>query len=163
MIKVVLVFMLLICSCSYSFRGSLSSHLKTIYIDDFFNKATEYRNYSTEITTQVFQAFNNDNTLRSAKKEDANLILKGNIESVTKTSSAVNVKNDQLQTDKYKLSVTISIECKDVKENKIIVKTNIQQDTFIPFSASESDIDEAIRTLLKRITELVVDNVIGAW
>ncbi len=108
------------------------------------------------------QAFIDDNTLLSVPKNKADLVLTGNIESVSRKTTKVDLSN-QAAASSYEIAVVVSIECKNVKTKKAIVKTRIDRSAQIDASATNSEIDEKINALLDEIKDLIVDRVIGAW
>jgi hypothetical protein len=63
----------------YSFKGALPSYLKTISIPLFEDK-TSWAGLREDFTTQVIDAFINDNTLNVIEDEkSADLVLRGTI------------------------------------------------------------------------------------
>jgi outer membrane lipopolysaccharide assembly protein LptE/RlpB len=154
--------LLIISSCSYSFRGSLPSNLKTIYISPFGEKDTGGRALAANFTNVVNQAFIDDNTLLSVPKNKADLVLTGNIESVSRTTTKVDLANRAAATG-YEIKVIVSVECVTVSTKKSLVKTRIDRNAQIDANASNIEIDAKIAQLLDEIKDIVVDRVIGAW
>ena len=81
-----------ITGCGYTTRSAIANKFKTIYITPFVNKidvtrdadvGTKYKVYrpllETDITRAVSDKFLFDGNLRPAKKESADLILKGEL------------------------------------------------------------------------------------
>lgn len=160
--RVVFLFALVLSSCMYSFRGSLPSNLKTIHIASFGERNTGGRALAAEFTHTVNQAFIDDNTLLSVRKDKADLVLTGNIESVSRKTTKVDLSN-QAAAAGYEIRVVVSIECKNVKTKKALVKTSIERSSQIDASATSQAIDETIEVLLDEIKDSIVDRVIGAW
>lgn len=159
----ILLIVLLLESCAYSFRGSLPEHLKRIYIQEFGNKTTDGRDFSALFSDMVETEFINDNSLQKAPKEQADLHLRGNIESIKINPASVTNTDNRAVAEQFKISVSVSIVCKDVLNDKDIVKTSILREAFVDANANEAEISVSIETLLKEISENIVDQVIGAW
>jgi outer membrane lipopolysaccharide assembly protein LptE/RlpB len=108
--------------CAYSSRNALPPHLKTIAIPVFHNK-TYVEDYTRKIEVEVTEAVRNAvvqaGELKLANREDADLILEGE---VTK------MEREILRVDRYgepaevRLTIRARISIYDVKEAKYLVK-----------------------------------------
>ena len=161
-INLVLIIFLLT-SCAYSFRGSLPENLKRIHIEAFGNKTNDGRDFSSLFSDLVETDFINDNTLQKSPKPNADLVLTGNIESIRINPASLKNTDNRAIADQFKISVSVSIVCKDIINEKDLVKSTILREAFIDANANEAEITTSIETLLKEISENIVDQVIGAW
>jgi outer membrane lipopolysaccharide assembly protein LptE/RlpB len=108
--------------CAYTSRNALPPHLKTIAIPVFHNK-TYVEDYTRKIEVEVTEAVRNAvvqaGELKLANREDADLILEGE---VTK------MEREVLRVDRYgepaevRLTIRARISIYDVKEAKYMVK-----------------------------------------
>lgn len=149
--------------CAYSFRGSLPENLKRIHIEAFGNKTNDGRDFSSLFSDLVETDFINDNTLQKSQKSNADLILSGNIESIIINPASLKNTDNRAIADQFKISVRVSIVCKDIINEKELVKSTILREAFIDANANEAEITTSIESLLREISENIVDQVIGAW
>lgn len=108
--------------CAYSSRNALPPHLKTIAIPVFHNK-TYVEDYTRKVEVEVTEAVRNAvvqaGELKLANREDADLILEGE---VTK------MEREVLRVDRYgepaevRLTIRARISIYDVKEAKYMIK-----------------------------------------
>ena len=111
--------------CAYSSRNALPPHLKTIAVPVFHNKTyvEDYtRKIEVEVTESVRNAVVQAGELKLANREDADLILEGE---VTK------MEREILRVDRYgepaevRLTIRARISIYDVKEAKYMVKNQL--------------------------------------
>lgn len=143
-------------SCvSYSFKGSLPSYLKTIYIP-VFEDNTGYPGASLLLTQKVSDQFVKDNTLRTlGNREEADLILTGKIVSIT---VAPQVVQGGEVVESYLLRVNVSIECLDTHTQKPLWSGTISKDA--PF---ENDYQPALEEVFDLIADEILNKTIAAW
>jgi hypothetical protein len=111
--------------CSYSTRNALPSHLKTIAVPVFANKThvDDYtRKLEVEVTDMVRNAFIQTGELKLAGRENANMILEGEV---------TTMERELLRTDRFgdpaevRLTVRARISLYDVKEAKYLLKNQL--------------------------------------
>lgn len=111
--------------CAYTTHNALPPHLKSIAVPVFTNKTyiEDYtRHLEVEVTDSVRKVFVQTGELKLAGREDADLILEGEIEKLDR---------EILRTDRFgdpaevKVVVRARISIYDVKEAKYLVKHQI--------------------------------------
>jgi hypothetical protein len=165
--------------CGYTTRSSvITRSLKTIYIQPFLNKtditqegyaANKYRIYrptlETDITKSVNDRFLFDGSLRPAKFEVADLILKVELVDFRKDPLAYN--SDNTEVTEYRVNIVVNIGLWDRKENKLLWQENnfTGDSTYftgfvsgnVVVKSEETALAEALKDLARRIVERTVE------
>jgi hypothetical protein len=173
---IILLFAGFSAGCGYTTHAYVrETGYKTIYVEPFEDKVdttsefSEGRRFKTyfpllenKITNAVVNRYIFDGNLKSSKKEDADLVLKGEL---------VNYRRDSLRTsesdspEEYRITLFVNIVLTDNKTNKVLwEKQGFAGDasyfTSGQFVKSESQaVGEAADDLARRIVELTVE----AW
>jgi outer membrane lipopolysaccharide assembly protein LptE/RlpB len=112
----VVVMAVSIAGCGYTVRGHLPEHIKTVAVPVFVNRSTEPF-VEGLITRAIVQAFSTNGRLKVVKVEDADAILEGEVASYVLSSIAFDPRANVRQ---YRLTVTLHLRLRDVKQGKII-------------------------------------------
>jgi hypothetical protein len=163
-----------ISGCGYTTRSMISNQYKTIYVIPFLNKiditseanaGRDYRLYrpvlETDITRAVIDRFMFDGNLRPAKKENTDLILKGDL--IDYRRDVLRYETDDTP-EEYRISLAVDISLWDGKENKLIwEEKGFTGDTtyFLTGANAKSEnaaITDATADLARRIVERTVEN-----
>jgi hypothetical protein len=162
--------------CGYTTRAYVSkTGYRTIYIEPFLNKIdttsefsagkrfkTYYPLLENKITNAVVDKYNFDGNLRVAKKEKADLTLKGELVSYNRVDVRSSA-NDSV--DEYRIDLFVNIKLIDNNTEKVIWEYNnfagdASYYTSGQFVKSETQaVDDAAKDLARRIVELTVE----AW
>ena len=159
--------------CGYTTRSMISNKYKTIYISPFVNKiditsesyvGSKYKVYRPLLETDITKAVNNkylfDGNLKPVAKENADLVLKGDL---------IDFRRDPLRyTDaddvaEYRLNLVVNISLWDNKENKLVWEENGFTGIFSYFTTgqyAQSEnmvINNAVDDLARRIVERTVE------
>lgn len=165
---------LVIAGCGYTTRGYVSkTGYKTIYIAPFVNKVdttTEYsqgRRFRTyypllenKITNAVVDKFMLDSNLRITKKEDADLILQGELVNYNRESIRTSTDDNP---EEYRITLFVNLVMTDAKKKEILWEKNdfagdASYFTTGGFVTSESSaVEEAAKDLARRIVEVTVE------
>ena len=163
----------LLSGCGYTTRSMISDKFKTIYITPFINKvditneadaASKYRIYRPMIETDITRVVNNrylfDGNLKPAKKELADLILKGEVIEFRKDPLRY-LDNDEVS--EYRINLVVNISMWDTKEDKLLWQENsFTGDTtfFVSGPQAKSEnvaVNDALNDLARRIVERTVE------
>ncbi len=170
---IVFIFVSHLSGCGYSTRSlsPILADINTIYVEPFSN-SVDYGTEKTDknlyipmlevkVTNQTIDRFIYDGNLKVAKKDQADVILKGEL---------VNYNRDTLRYDdddnaqEYRIRVVVSMMLWDVVNDEPLWSESgfAGEATFFesgPASTSESSaIDEAVKDLAKRIVERTVED-----
>ena len=157
---------ILMLSCtSFGFRGSLPSDIKTLFIENFENKASGGRNLTNDLSIKMTDSFIADNTLVQSSKQKADLVISGSIEQVVdnQIASFDAEGSNAPVASQYKVFVRVRIKCFYVSQNKDLFQETLREEVTIPSTASAFDKDQAIETVLNKLSESIVDKVVGYW
>ena len=115
--------------CAYTTHNALPPHLKTVAVPVFVNRTflNDYtRHLEVEVTDSIRKVFEQTGELKLAGREDADLILEGEIEKLDR---------EILRTDRFgdpaevKVIIRARISLYDVKEAKYLMKHQIVTNT----------------------------------
>ena len=156
-------FLILIClvglSCSYSFKGSLPSHLKSIAIPIFVDRSG-YPGIQDKVTDAITEAFLNDNTLSLVNENKADVIIKGTIQAVDQKIGSVKAGETVAE---YQMYVSLKVVAEDVNKSKKMYDKVFRQYGVMASSAGQAEKDEAIDDAIELITEDVLNTTLGGW
>lgn len=170
-----LILVLTLAGCGYSTHSLAVKNYKTIYIEPFTNKINltsdnlEYRKLTTyypvlevKITQAVVDRFIFDGTFKVLKKEQADLILKGEL--VGYIRDALRYKdNDEVEEYRLTLLVNLSLWEKD-KPEPLWREFNFKGDTTYFTSGPNVKTEErAINDLMVDFARRVVERIVEPW
>lgn len=147
-------------SCGHFPVRTLPEHINSIYIPIFINQTFQYH-LGEIITNTIIEAFIKDGRLEVVDKKSADAELKGKVISYEKVPFSYDRKGN---ITKYKLSITVSFELIDLRDDNLLWKDEYQEVIlYVPSSSSyeprEFDItceQEAINKILSKIAYYVV-------
>ena len=174
---VIIATLLYCCGCGYTTGSLLPSELETIYVEPFRNKIplTEelsseqyrYRTYRAQLEVDVTQAvierFIIDGNLKVVKREDADLILNGNLIDFLRQPLRYGADNETV--DEYRVSIICSLELMNTQKNELMwAESRVIGDSTYnvagAFSGTEaSSINAAVTDIARRI----VNRTIEGW
>lgn len=168
-----LIFTIFISGCGYTTHSLLAPGYRSIYVEDFINKINitqeqtderMYRGYrpgmEIDITKAVIDRYILDGNLKIAGREDANLILRGELLDFRKEALLYDANNN---VEEYRLRLVVNIELLDSKTNKILWReTDFSGETAFRTGGSlakseATAIKEANADLARRIVERTVE------
>ena len=117
--------MLLLTSCAYTTRSALSSHHKTIAVPVFINKTYNEgyaRRLEIEVTEAARNAFIQVGELKLASRENADLILEGEVTKLEREIARIDRFGDPAET---RLTIRARVSLYDVKEAKYLLKNQL--------------------------------------
>jgi hypothetical protein len=158
------IFYLLISSCGYHLVGTgntLPPHLKSIAIPVFKNSSSQPEIHR-ELTSIILRSFVNDGRLKLAKKDKADLLMKGALTYYVKRTAAFG--SDDLSSDII-IELGVDVEIMDQVKNKIFLKQKLKTQWDYNSTSNISDtetarlkaLDGAYNELGTRLVSLIVD------
>jgi outer membrane lipopolysaccharide assembly protein LptE/RlpB len=150
--------------CGYSFRGNLPDHIKTVAVPVFVNKTTEPA-VESFLTSAVVDAYASNGRLRVVKTEEADAILTGEVIGYNVMSIAYdNVANVR----QYRLAVTLNLRLRDVKKNAILfeqqgLKEQADFQVLGAVSQTISNEEAAVRTAANLVGRSIVSLTIDRF
>jgi outer membrane lipopolysaccharide assembly protein LptE/RlpB len=159
-----LIGLLLISACGYRLSGTgttLPKHLKTVAIPVFENTSSEpdiHRN----LTNVIRQSFINDGRLKVVKRKDADLIMRGVLNSYALQAVSFN-RNDVVL--EYYVALGVAIDVKDMVKRKQFLKQNFTTkwdfrttaDVINTEAARQIALNDAYKELGNRLVSIVLD------
>jgi hypothetical protein len=158
------IFFLLISGCGYNLVGTgntLPPHLKSIAIPVFKNSSSQPEIHR-ELTSIILRSFINDGRLKVAKKDEADLLMKGILTYYDTRTAAFG--SDDLSSNII-IELGVDVEVMDQIKNKIFLKQKLKtqwdynstSDISNTETARLRALDEAYNELGTRLVSLIVD------
>lgn len=160
--NVFLSFLILSQGCGYTTKAYfLPSQIRSVYIEIFHNQ-TDQPNLETDLRTKLVSAFQNDGNLKIVAKEDADVILKGEL--VEYSRQALRYANDEAVRE-YRLNISVNFEFFNVSNNEIIVKeNNFMGDTSFYLTGSSAKSESSARQeALDDLAHRILNRIITLW
>ena len=173
----ILCFLFFAAGCGYSSRTIYRGPHKTIFVEPFANKvdllsedatglSQRFRTYhpllESDIRTAVINRFMYDGGIRPAKKEDADIVLKGEL--IDYQRDALRYENNQEDVAEYRISLIMRLKLlKKGEEIPLWEEPNFVGDATYFASGSQAKtektaLDDAIADLARRVLERLVEN-----
>lgn len=173
----VLCFLFFAAGCGYTSRTIYRGPYKTIFIEPFANKvdllsedataiSQRFRTYhpllESDIRTAVINRFMYDGGIRLAKKEEADIILKGEL--IDYQRDALRYENNQEDVAEYRVSLIMRLTLlKKGEETPLWEEPNFVGDATYFASGAQAKtektaLDDAIADLSRRVLERLVEN-----
>lgn len=173
----VLCFLFSASGCGYSTRSAYHGPYKTIFIEPFANKvdilsedatsvSQRFRTYhpllETDLRTAVINRFMFDGGLRIAAKEEADVVLKGEL--IDYRRDALRYENNQEDVAEYRVSLIMRLSLFKKGEEKPLWNEPgfIGDATYFTSGAQakteKAALDDAIADLARRVVERTVEN-----
>ncbi|MCX5712182.1 MAG: LptE family protein [Candidatus Omnitrophica bacterium] len=162
--------------CGYSTHSAFISQYRTVYVEPFINKvdftqekyiANKYRTYKplleTDVTHAVVDKFLFDGSLKPVPRENARLILKGEVVQFRRDPLRYDADNETVL--EYRINIVVNISLRDVQEDKILWEENgFTGDTtyFVSGSSIKSD-DQATQDAIADLARRIVERTVEAW
>jgi len=144
-----------IVGCTYSFKGFTTSGIKSIAIPLFENKTIKPG--IEEVTTQKIEdAFIKDNRLKVVAEKDAGSILLGKITSYDRVPFSYD-ENENVKD--YKIEISLSLTYKNSKDETLWEK---QLKEWITYSVSETE-EDGIEDVAEKAAEDILRGTLEGW
>lgn len=158
--KLACLSLLLYMGClSYSFTGSLPSHIRSVAVP-LFEDNTAYPGVREDLTNRVIEQFISDNTLQVTSESQADLIISGVITSITQRAAILSAGET---VDEYQVFVNVKVKCEDIKSNKTLWEKNLSEFGVMTGSGSQDEHDQAIQIAIEKLTNDIFNNTLGYW
>lgn len=161
--------------CGYSTHSLAMKNHKTIYIEPFVNKIdltnenSEYRKLVTyypvleiKITQGVTDRFIFDGTFKVAKKEDADLVLRGELLGYTR--DALRYKDNE-EVQEYRLTLMVNLSLWEKGKNEPLwQEANFKGDaTYFTSGSNARTEEQAIADLITDFSRRVIERIVEPW
>jgi hypothetical protein len=158
------IFCLFISGCGYHLVGTgntLPPHLKSIAIPVFKNSSSQPEIHR-ELTSIILRSFINDGRMKVAKKDEADLLMKGALTYYGTRTAAFG--SDDLSSDII-IELGVDVEVMDQVKSKIFLKQKLKTQWDYNSTSDISDtetarlraLDDAYNELGTRLVSLIVD------
>ena len=144
---------------TYSFTGSLPTHIKSVAIP-LFEDNTAYPGVREDLTNSVINEFISDNTLRVTSESQADLVISGVISSITQKAAILSAGET---VNEYQIYVNVKVKCEDIKSNKVLWDKTLSEFGVMPGTGSQDERNQAIQIAIEKLTNDILNNTLGYW
>jgi len=144
---------------SYSFKGALPSHIKSVAIP-LFNDNTAYPGVREDLTNKVVDGFIADNTLRVVSESEADIIVSGTISSISQRARII-TSGEEVQ--EFQMFVNVQAKCEDVRTNKVLWEKSINEFGILSAASTQDERDAAVQEALDKISEDILNSTLANW
>ncbi len=154
---------LLLASCGYHLGGMKPEFLKdknTFCVEMFVNE-TLHPSAGMLMTTSLTNALQSDGTYRMAPRKDADFIIKGKVERITRESLITNTEDTYVSTQ-IAVLVTVGYQVVDNKTGKILYTgQEVESANFFNENGSkESATESALSYATRRIADVITIDLV---
>lgn len=169
------LFLFSLAGCGYTTRGYITqSGYKTIYVQPFENKiniTSEYAEGSrfktyfplleSTLSNTIVDRFNFEGSLRTANKEQADLVLSGDLISYRRES--LRTKDDN--PEEYRITLFVNMKLVDNKTGKVLwQKDSFAGDsTYFVSGALATSESQAVQNAATDLARRIVETTVEAW
>lgn len=151
----------LVSGCFYSVRDTVPGHIKTIAIPVFRNETLQAA-IEEDVTRQVIDRFQKDNSLTLAEEADADAVLEGRL---TGYDNRVYRFNDAEQAEEYIVVLTLDITVKDrVKNKDMWHQEGMRTTATYLLSGDQARTEaEARQEAIEQLADVILSRTVAGW
>lgn len=147
----------------YSFSGSLPSHLRTVAIEPFDDRTSEF-GVREMLTEALEQKFTEDNTLKMSNLDAADAVISGAILRISDRPDAVTREE---AVSNYRVFVAVRVAFTDRRSEEVIWDNDgrdLSQWGIYDFSQGDPELrNQALQEATDKLAEDILNKVIGGW
>ncbi len=144
-------------SCTYSFRGSLPTNIKSVQVEQFRSRVTEY-GLEQEITSLITESIVKDGRL-SIDNNYPDARITGSITHFTRTAVTYTSGED---VEQYKLELRVLVSMDNVGDNEYIIGDEVISEWLL-YDPSVETLDAAKQRLLVQLADAVTRRCLSGW
>jgi hypothetical protein len=144
-------------SCSYSFKGSLPPHLKTVSLPIMENETSEF-GVAEEITTLLREQFLREGLLRVTDPERANSELLTSLKKIDERD--LHYDADELVSLK-KITINVSATFTDFHEDRVLWSANFSE--WGDYDPQLENRDDAISEAVEKLVLSINQKLLSDW
>lgn len=156
-VSVLLVCMFLLCSCVYSFSGSLPAGIKSVEIEQFRSSVTEY-GLEQEITSIITESIVRDGRL-SIDNDSPDARITGSVSAFSRTAVTYTGSED---VEQYKLEIRLTVSMDNTADNEYIMQNETVSEWLL-YDPSAETLESAKERLIKQAADSVVRRCLSGW
>lgn len=161
--------------CGYTTGSLLPAHVKNIYVENFVNKIplteevsdrNRYKTYrprlELDITEAIIDKFIFDGHLRITQKQDADLVLEGELLDFRREPTKYG-DNDAIE--QYRIAIIINMKLMETKSDKVLwqEKGFAGSDYYYTVGSQAKSEDTAVTDAIDDLARRVVEKTIEVW
>ncbi|MBL7071466.1 MAG: hypothetical protein ISS26_04775 [Candidatus Omnitrophica bacterium] len=171
----ILPVLIILAGCGYTAGSLLPPDIKTIYVDNFNNsieidqEVTDEARYTlyrpgleNDVTNIVVDRFIFDGNLKVANKDNADLILSGEL--IEYRQEALRYDSDD-NVEEYRVKVVVNVQVKDVAKDKLMWEEAgfTGESTYMTVGRFVVSEDTARENALEDLARRIVERTIEGW
>lgn len=147
----------------YSFSGSLPSHLRTVAIEPFDDRTSEF-GVREMLTEALEQEFTEDNTLKMSNLDAADAVISGAILRISDRPDAISREE---AVSNYRVFVSVRVAFTDRRSEEVIWDNDgrdLSQWGIYDFSQGDPELrNQALQEAIDKLAEDILNKIIGGW
>ena len=153
----VVLFILPLVSCTYSFKGTLPENIKSVQVEQFRSSVTEY-GLEQEITSLVTESIVRDGRL-SIDNEMPDARITGSVTYFMRT--AVTYTGGE-EVEQYKLELRVLVSMDNTSDNEYIIRDETVSEWLL-YDPSSETLDSAKERLIIQVSDSVIRRCLSGW
>ncbi len=154
-----ILFLVFLQSCMYSFKGSLPPHIRSIAIPLFENQTAEYRINET-ITDLLIQQFLQENVLRITDEKAADSVLEG---AVTRISDSPYTYDEAEQVQDYRVTIGLRIRWYDAVQDQVRLEETVSGWGVYDAQQATTTRQDGIQEAIEKIAQDIINSITANW
>ncbi len=154
-----LSFLILSGCFSYSFKGSGLPGVETIHIE-FFQDRTNEPELGVDLSNEIIDKFQSDNTLKVVNEEDSQVKLSGVVSSI---SDAPFTFDESEVVTSYKVTINVEATLTDIFQEKVMWRQGFAEFGTYTAASGNSGREAAINEAITKTTDLIFSQTFSGW
>ncbi len=150
---------LLLQSCMYSFKGSLPPHIRSLAIPLFENQTAEYRINET-ITDLLIQQFLQENVLRITDEKAADSVLEGAVARITDSPYTY---DEAEQVQDYRVTIGLRIRWYDAVQDRVRLEESVSGWGVYDAQQATTTRQDGIQEAIEKIAQDIINSITANW
>lgn len=157
-----MVFFLTAGGCGYTLKSTPPHGIKTISVETFQNETLNEPTLEIDLTNQVIHRFNFDGTLRVAREENADAVLKGKLTQLIREPLRYTSAEE---ISEYRLVLKVDLSLWDRRTQTLIweEKNFVGDTTFSTTGPRAKSEEKALGDAMGELSRRIVDRVVEEW
>ncbi|MBU0509962.1 hypothetical protein KKH27_14155 [bacterium] len=154
-----LALLLLVCGCTYTFRGQTAGDIKSVSIPVFENETAEF-GLAERVTDELVRSFQRDGTLRIASADQADAILLGRI---TRVEDLPYTARADQTVEEYRFALSCVVELLNNRTQETIWSQTFNGWAVYPYTGSLENRDLAVEEAVGKLQQDLLNRIVGSW
>ncbi|MFZ5433823.1 MAG: LptE family protein [Calditrichota bacterium] len=156
-----LIAAVLLCGCTYSFRGQTAGNIKTISIPTFENETAEF-GIAERVTDELVRGFQRDGTLRITTTDQADAVLVGRITRIEDLPYTAR-GGEAVTVEEYRFAISCAIDLVNSQTQEPIWSQGFSSWSIYAYDGNPENRDLAIEDAVGKLQQDLLNRIVGSW